>query len=110
MTELTLSSMPFSEASAFWLEQHKRYIKHNTEKNYRAAIKLLSANLGDVLVRDIHIGHIRAYQAERSKKAGPYLLNCEISVLPDDLARSSMLETPCGSLQAHEGAQETRRP
>jgi integrase len=81
MTELPLSSMPFSEASAFWLEQHKRYIKLNTFKNYRAAIKLLTASLGDVLVKDIQIGHIRAYQVERGKKAGAYLLNTEISVL-----------------------------
>jgi integrase len=81
MTESPLSSMPFSAASAFWLEQHKRYIKFNTFKNYRAAVKLLCAFLGDVLVKDIHIGHVRTYQAERGKTAGAYLLNCEISVL-----------------------------
>jgi hypothetical protein len=81
MTESPLSSMPFSEASAFWLEQHKRYIKPNTLRNYQAAVKLLVASLGDVIVKDIQIGHVRAYQAERSKKAGSYLLNCEVSVL-----------------------------
>jgi hypothetical protein len=81
MTELPLSSMPFSEASAFWLEQHRRYIKPNTLKNYQAALRLLAANLGDVIVQDIHIRHIRAYQVERGKKAGAYLLNTEISVL-----------------------------
>jgi integrase len=81
MTELPLSSMPFSEASAFWLEQHKRYIKPNTLRNYQAAVKLLIASLGDVIIKDIQIGHIRAYQVERGRKAGAYLLNTEISVL-----------------------------
>ncbi len=81
MNESQLSSMPFSEASAFWLEQHKRYIKPNTLRNYQKAIVLLAANLGDVLVKDIHIDHVRTYQAERGKKAGAYLLNSEISVL-----------------------------
>jgi integrase len=81
MTESPLSSMPFSEASAFWLEQHRRYIKSNTLRNYQAALKLLIANLGDVIVKDIEIAHVRAYQAERGKKAGAYLLNSEVSVL-----------------------------
>ena len=81
MTESPLSLMPFPEASAFWLEQHKRYIKPNTLKNYQSAARLLIANLGDVIVKDIQIAHVRAYQAERGKKAGAYLLNSEISVL-----------------------------
>jgi integrase len=81
MDEVVLYSLPFPRAAELWIEQHKRYIKLNTFKNYRAAIKLLTASLGDVLVKDIHIGHVRAYQAERSKKAGPYLLNMEVSVL-----------------------------
>ena len=81
MTESPLSSMPFSEASVFWLEQHKRYIKANTVKNYQNALKNLVPYLGDVLVKDIHIAHVRAYQAERGKKAGAYLLNSEIGVL-----------------------------
>jgi integrase len=81
MTESPLSSMPFSEASAFWLEQHKRYIKANTLKNYQNALKVLVPHLGDVIVKDIQIAHVRAYQAERGKKAGSYLLNSEISVL-----------------------------
>lgn len=81
MEEVLLFSLPFSRAAQLWLDQHQRYIKPNTLKNYRAAIKLLSAFLGETIVKDVHIGHIRTYQAERSKKAGNYLLNCELSVL-----------------------------
>lgn len=81
MDEVVLYSLPFPRAAELWLEQHKRYIKPNTLRNYLAAIKLLHGCLGDVLVKDIHIGHIRAYQAERGKIAGPYLLNSEVGVL-----------------------------
>jgi hypothetical protein len=38
MTESTFSSLPFPRAAELWLEQHKRYIKPNTLRNYRAAV------------------------------------------------------------------------
>jgi integrase len=81
MDEVVLFSLPFPRAAELWLEQHQRYIKPNTIRNYKACIKLLTANLGSVLIKDIHIGHIRAYQAVRAKVAGPYLLNGEVGVL-----------------------------
>jgi integrase len=81
MDEVVLDSLPFSRAAHLWLDQHKRYIKPNTANGYQAAVKLLTRFLGETIVKEIHIGHIRAYQAERSKKAGPYLLNSELSVL-----------------------------
>jgi integrase len=81
MDEVVLYSLPFPRAAELWFKEHKRYIKPNTQKNYRAAINLLVAYLGDVLVKDIHVGHLRAYQEERAKKAGPYLLNNELGVL-----------------------------
>lgn len=81
MEEILLSSLPFPRAAKLWLGQHKRYIKGNTLRNYQAAVDLLSRSLGETLVRDIHIGHIREYQDERSKRAGASLLNGELSVL-----------------------------
>lgn len=75
------ASLTLAEAGPKWLEQHERYIKPNTIKNYKACIKLLTAFIGDTLVKDIHVGHIRTYQAERSAKAGHYLINSEMSVL-----------------------------
>ena len=38
---IPLSSMPFSAASAFWFEQHSRYINPNTAKGYTGALKVL---------------------------------------------------------------------
>jgi len=75
------ASLTFAAAAPKWLEAHQQYIKPNTIRNYRAAIKLLMANLSEVPLKDIQIGHIRAYQAKRDKKAGCYLLNGEVSIL-----------------------------
>lgn len=81
LDEVVLFSLPFPRAAELWLAQHKRYIKPNTYKNYQASVRLLCHWIGDVKVEEIHIGHVRGYQAERSKKAGPYLVNGELSVL-----------------------------
>jgi integrase len=81
MTENPLVSLPFSSASAFWFEQHSRYIKPSTAKSYAGAVKVLCRFFGEILLRDITIAHVRRYQDERRKKAGAYLLNSEIGVL-----------------------------
>lgn len=81
MDEIVLNLLPFGRAAELWLDAHKRYIKPNTLRNYSASVRLLIAYLGDTLVKDVHIGHIRAYQSERGKSVGAYQLNTEISVL-----------------------------
>src|ERR1700678_3076317 len=73
--------MTFPAAASAWLEQHSRYIKANTLRNYTAAVKLLQAFFGEKPLREIAIADIRRYQDERSKKAGAYLINGELSVL-----------------------------
>ena len=67
MNEIQLGEFPFPDAAELWLEAHKRYIKPNTIKNYRASLKPLLASLGDTIVKDIHIGHLRAYQDAGSR-------------------------------------------
>jgi hypothetical protein len=59
MSESPLSSMPFSAASAFWFDQHSRYIKPNTAKNYIGALKVLRPFFGEILLRDITIADLR---------------------------------------------------
>jgi integrase len=81
VTENPLASMPFSSASAFWFEQHSRYIKPNTAKTYAGALKALRPFFGETLLRDITIDHLRQYQDERRKKAGATLLNSELGVV-----------------------------
>jgi integrase len=81
MSESPLSSMTFSAASTFWLEQHSRYIRKNTAKGYAGALKVLRPLFGEALLRDITIDHFRRYQDERRKKAGPTLINSELGVV-----------------------------
>jgi hypothetical protein len=45
---------------------------------------------GEILLRDITIADIRRYQDERSKKAGPYLLNAEMSVVQQILKEAGL--------------------
>jgi integrase len=81
MDEVVLHVLPFPKAARIWLDQHQLYIKPVTLRGYQNAVNLFGAFLGDVIVKDIHIGHIRAYQVERRKRAGPYLINAEVGVL-----------------------------
>jgi integrase len=81
VNEIQLGDLPFGRAAELWLDAHKRYIKPNTLKNYAASLRYLNPAFGDVIVEKIHIGHIRAYQADRGKSVGAYQLNGEVSVL-----------------------------
>jgi integrase len=80
VSETPLSSMLFCSASAFWFEQHSRYIKPNTAKNYAGALKVLRKFFGETVLRDITIADVRRYQDERRTHAGATLLNSEMSV------------------------------
>jgi integrase len=93
MNSSPLSAMTFPAASSVWLEQHSRYIKANTLKNYTAAVKLLTAFLGDKPLCDITITDIRRYQDERGQKAGNGLVNCEMSVLQQILKEARLWKT-----------------
>jgi integrase len=75
------ASLTLAEAGPKWLQEHSRLLKANTTRNYWAALKLLNASFGNLCLRDIDVGHLRRYQQERGEAAGPYLINCELSVL-----------------------------
>jgi hypothetical protein len=76
-----LSSLPFSLAAERWLENHSRYIKPRTLKGYREYFARLNEFFGDMSVDSLTIGHVRHYQTERGKKAGPNRINQELSAL-----------------------------
>jgi integrase len=75
------SSLTLAVAAPKWLAAHQQYIQPNTLKNYRNSIRLLTASLGEMRLKDIRIDYIRAYQAQRSMKAGSHLVNGELGVL-----------------------------
>jgi integrase len=81
MDEVVLNVLPFPRAADVWLAQHRKHIRPNTLKNYQDSVKRLKVFIGETVVKDIHIGHLRAYQDERRKKAGGYLVNGELGVL-----------------------------
>lgn len=81
MDELSLDKLAFSRASEIWFSTHRQNLKPNTVRSYQCALKALLPFFGDLIVKDIHIGHIRSYQQERSQKAGPYLINGEIGIV-----------------------------
>lgn len=71
----------FPQAYAAWLAARTPEIRPNTFRSYSIAAKPLCAFFGQLALNEIHIGHVRAYQAERGKTAGHYLLNNECSCL-----------------------------
>ena len=73
MTESPLSSMPFSEASAFWLEQHKRYIKPNTLRNYQGRTLKASSRKPRRRDRQRHPNRARACVPGRTVEEGWFL-------------------------------------
>jgi integrase len=79
--DAALIDLTFSGAFDAWLEQHKRYIKPNTLRSYLCARKPLVEFLGDVLVRDVRLDHLRQYQDKRSERACNTKVNYELSAL-----------------------------
>lgn len=81
MTDGVVPSLPFPVAARNWLDTHSRYIKKRTIQGYEQNIKTLGLFLGEVLLQDIHIGTVRAFQEDRSKRACATRTNAETSVL-----------------------------
>jgi integrase len=82
------SSIALAAAAPQWLASHQQFIRPNTLRNYRNCVRLLTLALGDVLLKDIRIEHIRSYQAERARTAGPNLVNGEVIVLQQILKQA----------------------
>lgn len=71
--------MSFQAASEVWLLNHANYIRPSTLRVYRQYRQSLAAFYGDLQLGKFHIGHVRAYQMERSKSACPTRVNAEVS-------------------------------
>ena len=71
-------SHTFIEAASLWLESRKR-LAPGTVRDYKACIKSLTKFFGELRLKEIHIGHIAAYQEER--KHTPIYSNREIGVV-----------------------------
>jgi integrase len=92
----SLLSKKFPAAGKCWLETRRPYLKGRTFEMYSHHLKTLSRFFGEISVEKIHLGHLRQYQLSRMTnlgqvwraKAGPSLINHELSVVQQVLKRA----------------------
>jgi integrase len=89
-THPDLGLLCFKEAAERWRESRKPYIKEKSYDMYRQYIRALNEFFGELPLQEIHIGHIREYQAWRGKSAGPSCINHEINTLSQVLKRHGL--------------------
>ena len=95
-------SLPFKVAAPEWLRARVG-IKASTRHDYEDYIKALNGFFGELPLRDIHLGHLRAYQVQRAQKctaivrgrgrelgAGPKKINNELQMLSQILKRAEL--------------------
>jgi integrase len=71
-------SLLFSVAADDWLKAHSAYIRPSTRYNYSRYLIPLNKFFGALVVKQIHIGHVRAYQTERRQKVCARRVNQEL--------------------------------
>jgi integrase len=84
-----LKDLSFDNAATLWLQDRQLDIGERTHKDHQDFARRLGRFFGGMALKDIHIGHIKAYQLARQGKdraldlgkAGPELVNHEISFL-----------------------------
>lgn len=82
ITPLQLRILPFRQAAQQWLEIKKLHSrKPRTLEMYAWYIKNLEKTFGDLLLSQVHIGHILEYQQQRRMTVGPSCVNHEINTL-----------------------------
>lgn len=94
------ADLPFREAARLWLINSREDVSAQTHKDRQTFINRLNKFFGPILVRDIHIGNVNAYQKARQGKAdhagdnlgeaGAELINHEISALRRVLEKAGL--------------------
>jgi integrase len=82
--------LAFRDAAPIWLHDHKDRIAPKTYAGYEFYLKALTRFFGALELGNIHVGHVRAYQQERSRGAGPSCVNHEINTLKQILGRAGL--------------------
>jgi integrase len=86
----TLREMPVCAAGEIWLESRKLNRSSKTIECNRGYLKHLAKFFGDRRLKDVHVGLLRQYQAERSRVAGPSAINHELNALAQILAMAEL--------------------
>lgn len=90
--EAHISHFPFVRAAEIWLEQHRLYISQRTYSDYQEHLRRLDSFFGDILLDQIHIGHLREYQKLRMQSVGNEKINKELSTLQQVLKEAKLWE------------------
>lgn len=86
----SLCALPFSRAAEEWLKIKDLYNRESTILCYRDYIKRLNCHFGDVILQDIHIGHIEEYQRINKKMYHPASVNHDINTLSQILRKAGL--------------------
>jgi integrase len=73
--------MRFAVAAPLWLADHKPAIAEKTHADYEFLIRSLNRFFGELPLEAVHVGHMNAYSAERTKTVGASLVNHELNTL-----------------------------
>lgn len=87
-----LKDLKFSDAAVVCLEDEIKFtaIAAQTHEDHETFTKRLNKFFGELLLKDIHPGHIRSYQKERAQTAGAELINHEVSWLSHVLDKAGL--------------------
>lgn len=84
-----LGELTFSQVWPIFLEEKNQEVGPRTFQGYNEYFRALNPFFGAMLLKDIHIGHIVAYRAQRVT-AGASLLNHEMSALSQVLTKAGL--------------------
>lgn len=83
--------LSFDKAAEHWLEIKKLHTrKPRTIEMYEWYIRNLSRMFGELLLSQIHIGHVLEYQQQRRQTAGPSCVNHELNTLAQILRHGDL--------------------
>lgn len=98
MSETDLAGLMFKDAAPIWLENHKRYIAPRTHRDYGQYISALEPFFGQLVLREINVGHLRGYQDWRGANAGHSRINMELSTVQQVLKDAHLWQGPIAKL------------
>ncbi|MGC2694776.1 MAG: tyrosine-type recombinase/integrase [Candidatus Angelobacter sp.] len=90
-TPLQFRTLLFAEAAHHWLEIKRLHSKKpRTIEMYEWYIRNLQKGFGELLLSQIHIGHLLEYQRQRRLSAGPSCVNHELNTLSQILKMADL--------------------
>lgn len=85
-----LAVLPFEQAAQEWLKLKELHIKPKTLKSYRDYIARLDKVFHNILLKDIHIGHLQDYQRCSKQDYHPTAVNHDLNTLSQILRRADL--------------------